>query len=308
MKLTEARLRQLVVEEIQARLVWLYVDEEIDRLIREDKTDDEYDAAKWKARRKKARNIALGALGMGVGVGGLKMATDQRADTKAGEREKTQQINIEKNSTIEKSVQDLNKQAGNFFGWTWKTSDAQTLPFPTNPENNSEAVLPPEWSVVAQVAKDKAAGTPQYKVDQIYLKTANSPDALSAVYKNTKRSGSPEAASNFFDRFSPDSYPFSDASEMGAHSFMSNNPGVPSAMIDLDGDGAPDKQNLVYVPFDELPDDYVMPNSGLTKEQMYKQYYYGHGLSLEEFKKLKSALQEVRITWKNYKNRKKILA
>ena len=308
MKLTEAKLRQLVIEEIQVRLIELYLDQEIDRMIKEDETDDEYDAAKWKARKSKARNIALGALGMGAGVAGLKQATDQHADIKAADTEMTQQINIEKNSTVEKSVQDLNKQAGNFYGWTWKTNDTQTLPFPTNPENKSEAVLPPEWSVVAQVAKDKAAGTPQYKVDQIYLKAANSPDALSSVYKDIKGSGSPAAAADFFDTFSPDSYPFSDASEMGAHGFASNNPGVPSAMIDLDGDGAPDRQNLVYIPFDELPDDYVMPNSGLTKEQMYKKYYYGHGLSLEEFKKLKSTLQETRITWKNYKNRKKMLA
>lgn len=308
MNISESRLRQIILQEAQLCLLEHYLDQEIDKLIREDETDDEYEAAKWKARRAKARNIALGALGAGTGVGGLKMATDHYADTKAGEREVRQQINIEKNSTVEKSVQELNKQAGNFYSWTWKTNDTQTLPFPTNPDNNSEAILPPEWSVVAQVAKDKEAGTPQYEVDQIYLKAANSPDALAAVYKDIKGSGAGEPASDFFDRFSPDSHPFSDASEMGAHGFTSNNPGVPSAMIDLDSDGAPDRQNLVYVPFDELPDDYVMPNSGLTKEQMYKKYYYGYGMSLEEFKKLKGALKESKITWKNYKNRKKMLA
>ena len=29
-----------------------------------------------------------------------------------------------------------------------------------------------------------------------------------------------------------------------------------------------------YVPFDEIPDDYVMPLSGLTKAELYKKYYY----------------------------------
>ncbi len=104
MKLTEAKLRQLVIEEIQVRLIELYLDQEIDRMIKEDETDDEYDAAKWKARKSKARNIALGALGVGAGVAGLKQATDQHADIKAADSEMTQRINIEKNSTVEKKA------------------------------------------------------------------------------------------------------------------------------------------------------------------------------------------------------------
>ena len=109
-------------------------------------------------------------------------------------------------------------------------------------------------------------------------------------------------------------------------------------MLDIDGDGGPDKQNLVYIPFDELPDDYTMPMTGLTKEQLYKKYYYGVGMSLEEFDGLKGTVskdteinpelikktkdkaaslelpkdeftwKESKNTWKNYKNRKKVLA
>jgi len=338
MNISEARLRQIVLEEVQIRIVEYYIDQEIATLIAEGVKAD-WDAANWKARKRKMRDAALGAIGIGTGFGALKYATDQHSDTKAANIEKAQQANVEKKSTIENSVEDLNKQAGNFFAWTWKTNDTQTLPFPVNPDNHSEAILPPEWSVVAQVAKDKAAGTPQYEVDQNYLNTAMSPDALAAMYKDVEGSPPPGAAAGFFDDFAPGSHPFSDASEMGAHTFRSNNPGVPSAMVDLDGDGAPDSQNLVYIPFDELPDGYTMPNSGLTKEQMYKQYYYGHGMSLEEFGKLKgetpeettelnpeliqktqdrsdslrlpkdqSTWKENRVTWKNYKNRKKVLA
>ena len=313
MKLTESKLRQIIIEEVADRLLEQIIEEELDKFLLENDLEDEDDLEDYKKAYKKdlISKVKKGLVPFTAAAalfGLLNQKTAEYADIKAAETDLVQQMNIEKNSTIERSVDELNKQAGNFFGWTWKTNDAQTLPFPTNPDNNSEAILPPEWSVVAQVAKDKAAGAPKYQIDQNYLKIAKSPEALASAYKNIKGAGSPEAASDFFDRFSPDSYPFSDASEMGAHSFMSNNPGVPSAMIDLDGDGAPDKQNLVYIPFDELPDDYVMPNSGLTKDQLYKQYYYGHGMSLEEFSKLKSQLKECKVSWKNYKNRQKKLA
>jgi len=314
MIITEARLRQIVLEEAQLRLLDMYITEELKRIFEEE--GKEVEDKDLKAYKKGVRDQLVSYFKKGLLPGAFVMAllgymgqeTTDYEETKAAENAAAKKLNIEKKSTIENSVKDLGKQAGNFYGWTWQTNATQTLPFPTNPDNKSEAILPPEWSVVAQVAKDKAANTPQYEVDQNYLNAAGSPDALASAYKNIKGSAPTGPATQFFDDFSPDSHPFSDASEMGAHSFRSKNPGVPSAMIDLDNDGAPDNQNLVYIPFGELPDDYVMPNSGMTKEQMYKQYYYGYGMSLEEFKNLKGQLKENRITWKNYKNRKKKLA
>jgi hypothetical protein len=72
-----------------------------------------------------------------------------------------------------------------------------------------------------------------------------------------------------------------------------------------------------------------MPLTGLTKAELYKKYYYGTGMSLEMFDNLKGdtestpetelepeliqktaqrGLKESRVTWQNYKNRKKKLA
>jgi len=276
---------------------------------------------------------AIGAAGYDA-VDDYTQAASQRAQTSA-------QASYEAKSTVDNAVKDLEKQAGNFNAWTWQTTDTQTLPFPTNPENNSEAILPPEWSVMAQVTKDLKAQKPQYEVDKNYLQVANNPDALASVYKDIQGKATSGPSKDFFNTFSPDSYPFSDASELGAHQFRSSNPGIPSAMIDIDGDRAPDMQNLVYIPFDEIPDDYVMPLSGLTKDKLYKKYYYGNGMSLEGFKNLKADaepdpdteinpeliqktkeraqqnikklqqrrdMKENKITWKNYKNRKKKLA
>jgi hypothetical protein len=342
----EKRRLQIILEEVHIRLVEYYIDQEIERMISEGTAPD-WDAAKWKATKKKMRDTTLGAAAIGTAAGTLAGQVTDYEDQLAADIATSQQQNYERKSTIDNSAQELNKIAGNFVSWMWKTNDTQTLPFPTNPDNHSEAILPPEWSVVAQVALDKKNGTPAYSVDQNYLKIADSPEALAGTYKDIKSHGAQGTATQFFDRFKPADHPFMDASELGAHSFRSPNPGINSAMLDLDGDGGPDNQNLVYIPFDELPDDYVMPVSGLTKEEMYKKYYYGVGMSLEEFRGLKGDIpgeeipdpsddaerlppeliqktidranslrlpkdkftwKESKVAWKNYKNRKKVLA
>jgi hypothetical protein len=340
MRISEARLRQIITEEVELRLIEYYIEKEI-KILFEDSDDPEVQQAREEYRRLSRQGKKIPAaltLALGLGMGGLKVATDIHTDTKADEIKATKQANLEINSTIDNSAKALNKLAGNLVSWMWKTNDTQTLPFPTNPDDHSQAILPPVWSVVAQVALDKKNGTPAYSVDQNYLKTAESFEALAGAYKNIKSHGSQETATQFFDRIQLMNITFTDASKLGVHRFRSSNPGINSAMLDLDGDGAQDDQNLMYIPFDKLPDDYVMPLSGLTKEEAYKKYYYGHGMSLEEFNELKgisapdteinpeltqktddrfddlklpkdtSVWKESKITWKNYKNRKKVLA
>ena len=81
------------------------------------------------------------------------------------------------------------------------------------------------------------------------------------------------------------------------------------------------------MPFEDIPEDYILPRSGLTKKELYKMYYYGQGISLEEFEMLKGdapldpeliqktqdraaslELPRDKFTWKEYRNRKKKLA
>tara|TARA_B100001094_G_scaffold244226_1_gene240482 strand:+ start:966 stop:1955 length:990 start_codon:yes stop_codon:yes gene_type:complete len=327
--INEARLKQIIVEEITNRLLEQIIEEELNAFLTE--IDADWDAAKRRSLKSKIGKGLAGVTAATAIGGGLSTAVNQYGQAKKADIQQQQQINYEANSTIDNSVKQLEKQAGNFKAWMWKTNSAQTLPFPANPDNTGEAILPPEWSVLAQVTKDLKAQSPQYDVSKSYLQVANNPDSLASAYKNIKGKGDPGASTSFFDDFPPDSYPFSDASDMGAHGFKSGVPGIPSAMLDTDGDGAPDTQNLVYVPFDEIPDDYVMPLTGLTKAELYKKYYYGTGMSLEMFDNLKgdtestpeteiepeliqktaqraAGLKESRVTWRNYKNRKKKLA
>ena len=337
MKINEARLRRIIVEEITSRLIDQLIVEELDKFLAEIEAD--WGSAKRKARRKNIRNMVAGTLALTGTAGGMQGQVSDYEDALAADSEEIAQQNVEKSSTIEKSAEDLNKKAGNFISWMWSTTDTQTLPFPTNPANHSEAVLPLEWSVMAQVVMDKKAGTPQYEVNKLYLQAADSYKALAAAY-NVKGKAAKGPHKQFFNDFSPESFPFSDASELGAHSFISRVMMIPSAMIMIDGESV--QQNLVYVPFDEIPDDYKMPLTGLTKSDLYKKYYYGDGMSLEEFGELKGTTdqdtdqaaainpepikktndradslqlpkdnfpwKESKNTWRNYKNRKKKFA
>ena len=342
MLITENRLKQIIREEIQIRIIEKIIDEEIDKFLMESDAYKQYKAQDRKDIKKKVAKTlaglaplaAIGAVGYDA-VDDYSQAARQKAQSSA-------QKNYETSSTIDNAAKELEKRAGNLKSWMWASTDTQTLPFPTNPENNSEAVLPPEWSVMAQVAIDMKAQKPKYAVDKNYLQVANNPDSLSSAYKGIEGRSSKGPHKDFFKTFSPDTYPFSDASDLGVHAAMfPAGTGVPSAMFDLDGDRIPDRQNIVYIPFDEIPDDYVMPLSGLTKDKLYKKYYYGNGMSLEMFNNLKGDaepdpdtelnpeliqktkeraqqnikklqqrrdMKENKITWQNYKNRKKKLA
>ena len=312
MIIKEDRLKQIIRQEIELHIIEQIIDEEFEAFLLE---SDAYDRYKAQDRKDLKSKVAKSLAGLTAATGAgftLQQNVDDLGQAKKASAKAAAQKNYEASSTIENAAKELQKRAANVKLWMWTSTDTQTLPFPTNPENHSEAVLPPEWSVMAQVAIDMKAQKPKYPVDKNYLQVANNPDSLSSAYKNIKGNPSKGPHKNFFKTFSPDTYPFFDASELGINRAMfPAETGLPSAMLDLDGDGGPDLQNIVYIPFDELPDDYVMPLSGLTKSDYYKKSYYGDGMSLEMFKNLKGAkpsVKESKITWQNYKNRKKKLA
>jgi len=311
MKLAETRLRHIVLEEVASRLLDIYIEQEIERLIAEGAVDD-WKAEKWKATKKKIRNAALGAGALGAIVGGLGGQISDYEDTRAAKYAADLEASIEKNSTMEKGASEIERLVNAVDTWSWEAGppDERTGfagPLPNDPEDGSQAIMPPDWSVAIQALSDKKAGTPQYEIDREVLRMASTESDISKHYTGQRGRDPSRSAERFFKDYPSNSYPYSDASDVGMHAFRSNVPMMPSAVYKAE-DGSHGLQNIVYIPFDEIKDDYVLPLTGMTKEQLYKKYYYGIGANREEFKKLKGSLQENRITWKNYKNRKKVLA
>jgi len=85
MRITEARLRQIVLEEVQLHLLDYYIDIEIARLIAEGEVAD-WKAADWKAKKKKMRDIAIGGLAVTAPLGALAYSQGQHDKGLAADR------------------------------------------------------------------------------------------------------------------------------------------------------------------------------------------------------------------------------
>ena len=163
MNISEARLRQIVLQEVQLCLLEHYLDQEIRSLIaeedseqdEEDKDKADWDAAKWKARKAKARNVALGALGMGAAAAGLSKATDDHRDTKAGKTDKIVNQRIADAETDEAQFKELAKQLNNQYAFRWGKGNDSVVQVPGS--KGKITVLPPSYSVMVKVMQDKKA-------------------------------------------------------------------------------------------------------------------------------------------------------
>ena len=349
MQIIEARLRQIVLEEVQLRLLDVYINEELDKIFEQDEQnedDDEVVAYKKAKRQAMFDKIKKGAMAAGIAGlvgGGIQSGVSDIETAYAQASAERQAQNLEQTSTIQNATKSLEDQSRNLAAQMWHAGPGEGgfRALPTNPLDKSEAILSPDWSVLKQVQIDKANGTPAYEIDQAVLDAAESHEDLRAHYK--VKSKPSDTAKTFFKDFDPSTTPFTDASEIsgptdpenpdadppsyrGVDRFLSGAPGMPSATY-TQKDGSIGFQNVVHVPFEDIPEDYILPRSGLTKKELYKMYYYGQGISLEEFEMLKGdtpldpeliqktqdraaslELPRDKFTWKEYRNRKKKLA
>ena len=349
MQISEAKLRQIVLEEVQLRLLDVYINEELDKIFEQDEQneDDEEVAAYKKAKRQamfdKVKKGAMVAGLAGLVGGGIQSGVSDIETAQAQASAERQAQNLEQSSTIQNATKTLEDQSRNLAAQMWHAGPGEGgfRALPTNPLDKTQGILSPDWSVLKQVQIDKASGTPAYEIDQDILDAAESFEDLKDHYKVKTQPS--DTAKTFFKDFDPRTEPFTDASEIsgptdptnpdadppsyrGVDRFLSAAPGMPSATYTQE-DGSIGFQNIVYVPFEDIPEDYILPQTGLTKKELYKKYYYGQGMSLEEFEMLKGdtpldpeliqktqdradslRLPRDKFTWKEYKNRKKKLA
>ena len=202
MKINEATLKTIIREEIRLRIIEQIIDEELDKFLLESDAYKRYKAQDRKDMKSKVAKTLAALMPFAGAAITTNTAVDDYSMAAKNKAQALSQKSYEAKSTVDNAVKDLEKQAGNFKSWMWSTTDTQTLPFPTNPENNSEAVLPPEWSVMSQVAIDMKAQKPKYAVDKNYLQVANNPDSLASAYKNIKGNPSKGPHKDFFRTFS----------------------------------------------------------------------------------------------------------
>ena len=328
MHISEDRLRQLAIEAAYLCLVEYYVDIELEKILTEDDKAD-WDAAKWKARRAKARNAAIGALGMGGIFGGLKMATDHHRDTKAADTEAAIEDRIAAAESDESQLEDFADQLNNTARYMWGVGDQGAMPVPGT--DGKITVLPPSYSVAVRAFLDKKANIeraangekPIMRYGQLNI------EDIPHIGGEYEYQGAYE--DNVKDFFKV----YSGSDMVDAMDVLQR---VPELQI-VSGTGT--ENRIIMVNPNKIDPNYVLPELGMTAQDYYNSQYgtfLGSGeieaLNLpdevmtvtpeDDSEKLdqglidatnkraqqhqKQRMKESRITWKNYKNRKKILA
>jgi hypothetical protein len=326
MKITTARLKEIIKEETQLRLIEYYIDQEIEALISEDEKAD-WDAAKWKARKKKLRNAALGALAVGGAAGTLKHNTDQHSDAKsAHSAEQRADRETERQSLAQKKI-ELEAYMNNPAAFRWGVGGESMMQLPGEEGMGGTSVLPASYSVIQQAYSDKKNGKPRYGVpdlDKIPNMTGEQSEGIGDPIKNLQ---------TFFSDFSESQMVDASALLFGEHP-----PDHPKAgqrkyphVTTMAASGLESK--ILMLDPRALDPNYVLPENGMTVKDYYNWAFFNQFLSAEEQEIFDMGnpereadtqtttqhsvdmtpnkgftWKESKITWKNYKNRKKVLA
>tara|TARA_R110000737_G_C14509495_1_gene473371 strand:+ start:94 stop:840 length:747 start_codon:yes stop_codon:yes gene_type:complete len=238
MKITEARLKELITEEVNA-----YLEEG------------------WK---KNLAALGIGA-GMALGAGEIQKGVDAQ-NQEISDRIAANVADAEEyNASREGILDQLNKESKKVskFMWDWGQQSeeydpgAGTKPWPILLDKNhgTVGVLPPEFGVFLQVMEDfESNETPRYASDNI--------TPASGDYKQNLK--------NFPDQVGltrvPDWEAKPDARPEGVvedvvHRGWGRRPSMGGV------------NELIYLPADKIPEEYTMPISGMSKSEYYNQVW-----------------------------------
>ena len=245
MKITEARLKELITEEVNA-----YLEEG------------------WK---KNLAALGIGA-GMALGAGEIQKGVDARDQELSDQIAANVADAIEKDASHVAIMTNMKKESKNVakFMWHWEQDLGgfnPAAPPPPQPllldkRHGSIGVLPPEFGVFLQAKADFDLNeTPRYTPDNI---TAGADD-----YKQNRK--------NF-----PERWGLADHPEFERLTDLTVPPeerpkGVVSAAVHKKGfkqhPSAGGVSEFLYLLPDKLPEDYVMPMSAQTKSEYYNEIW-----------------------------------
>lgn len=328
MRITKYKLRQIIKEEARQHLTEYYVKKEI-QILFEDSDDAEVQKDREEYRRlsRQGKKIpAALALALGLGFGGLKVATDAHSDTKAAATDARVTQNIDAANTDEAQLQDLADQLNNQYAFRWGKDNNSVVYYPGT--KGQVTVLPPSYSIAVQALQDKKANAERMATGQKPIQRYGEID-----YDNLKPDNTEEYQGDYeenIDKFFGDyKGKFVDAMKVvSSHDELNVVPG--SGM----------EQAIVMVDPNKIDGNDYLPEMGMTASEFYKSQYGGFmgdgekaaleqpdeemtvtpddytiksrgQLEPELIQKTKeraASLKESKNTWKNYKNRKKVLA
>ena len=143
MQISEAKLRQIVIEEVQLRLLEYYVDQEIEKLIAEADSD-------WEAEKRKAKWAALKKGAMAAGLaglvgGGIQSGVSDIETTQAQASATRQAQSVAAANTDEAQLGEFADQLNNRYRFLWGKGNDAAVYYPGT--EGKVTVLPPSYSI-----------------------------------------------------------------------------------------------------------------------------------------------------------------
>lgn len=315
MQLSEARLKQIVLEEVATRLLEQMIKEELVKLLPENEDLEAYKQDVKKSIISKAKKGLLPFTVATALLGFINQKTTDYADTKAAEAEIVQQMNVEKANTDEAQLEKFADQLNNTARYMWGVGDQGAMPVPGT--DGKITVLPPSYSLAVRAFLDKKANMERVEAGEEPIMRYGDFDIenIPQIGGDYDYQGSyEENVDKFFNAYSGKD--MIDAMQVVQR--------VPELDV-VSGTGT--EQMIVMVNPNKIDPNYVLPELGMTAADYYNSQYgtfLGSGekesldtgapdtdLDAELIQKTKERadnLKESKITWKNYKNRKKKLA
>ena len=272
MQIAEARLKEIVLEEVRNRLVerqW----QQFKTALREELakegihlTEEELEEAvsdKWKRHLATLGTGAALAGGI-VGTGTLAQRVAQRGEETHQQWQQAGEEHAEAQATEEYKVENMRKHLDNTAKWQWDWNEEPEeraegsvapppLPLVMDQEQGTIGVLSPEFGVFKQAYDDYSSGEgPRYLPDDIVEATGDAQ----------------ENRVNFPDETGLERTPDYEAGGSPGQLQQALSQGFESY-----GSGGGGYDGVIYMSADNIPDDYRLPNADMSKSEYYNQIW-----------------------------------
>ena len=261
MKITPERLRQIIKEEVKAKLA---------------EQDEDYKA---QSRRDFLRNlgkVGAGAAGFGASGGLLGKLVGKEKSARAQRIRDIEAANIEAGNTKAEKIKEFEDYLNNTAAFRWGRGEESMMQYPGSVREVDGVkrgidVLPPSYAIALVALNDKKIGTSRFGIPQRQVNFSRSAASPQQIQYNLQ---------TFFDDFQSDDFlPSSVLS--GVEGIRS----LPSSGLQR-GTVIVNPEALLATP------DYVLPENGLTVRDYYNWLYYNQFLSFDELEQTEPESQE----------------
>ena len=261
MRLSEARLKEIIRQEVEFRLIESVLDslivEELKKMgiNEEDEGFDDYrQAVKAKTRRDFLKGagaaLGLGALGLPLGL-----AQKDAADERGARMDQRRKDAFAERSTREYKEQELLEYLNNTAAFRWGRGNQSMMQVPD--QDVRTGILPVSYTIALQALKNKRDGTPIF-----------APPDEQVLFTQGDGAAAKQNLESFFEDYGDED--FIDYSYAFETDGISRVPG-----------GGLEKRMLMVAP-ESISPDYVLPENGLTAREYYNWIYYNQFLSMDE--------------------------